>query len=515
MNLKKAELLLKRRIEELSKKHAVPSVESVTVSEDEDSDLVVVFSEPITAAFTDLLKQIECDVVTQAGSIVFLAVPVQWIATPSRSPWADIDPRARLTNALFDAGITDWVRIRLTEDNAALEVEFLEHPTAEQIAGLKVGYDVLTFDELVYTFVERTSGTEPQAEATPLVDPAKVEAKVRQCWAGGHGGKITALEAQTDPREFIITTVKPVPLNANLRNHGLALVKQIAPEITHVRVMDELWAKLLGTHTPVSTTVVFTATISDGDTERINPSDVECSADLLLQFYIENTTDEMSVNLNFPSMVAQYNALVDAGLLERVGDAVDLNTSKWQDYGITPEGRMFAAAMMDVGISIVDFLHEPDAEESGPDLDDRELEIEDLRRQVSELQHIIKTLTPVSNEWQTLRLVVERDPSITKHPKIAEQEALGWKVNHTQFATNGQDVLFVLMERTPQAATTPRYTSAYATAGTLSSNGRIERAIMQGSGRLEQIMIRDMNAEIEPTMNALATAFGVNPEAWR
>jgi len=77
----------------------------------------------------------------------------------------------------------------------------------------------------------------------------------------------------------------------------------------------------------------------------------------------------------------------------------------------------------------------------------------------------------------------------------------------SQFAPNGEDRLFVLMERKPQATPAPRYTSAYATAGALSSNGRIEQAIMQGSGRLEQIMIRDMNAEIADSARALRNAF--------
>lgn len=417
MNLKKAELRFKREWANaaVKLKRTLPEVEAVAPAV--DADIVVNFTGFPEA---DALDYTGCKCTTIMHNVAALIVPPEWVSAPTRLAYV-LTSKDALHNALLDAGIADWLDLRYTSDHAALEVEFLDHPTAEQITGLKVGYDVVTFDELVYTFVERTSGTEPQAEAAPLVDPAKVEAKVRQCWAGGHGGKITALEAQTDPREFIITTVKPVPLNANLRNHGLALVKQIAPDVTHVRVMDELWAKLLGTHKPVSTTVVFTATVSDGDTEPVSV---------------------------------------------------------------------------------------PDEPIQIPDLDDRDVELNALRTQVEELQEIIRAFTPVSNEWQTLRLTIKREGSaITAHPEIAAEEAKGWRVHHVQFAPNGEDRLFVLMERKPQAAPAPRYTSAYATAGALSSNGRIEQAIMQGSGRLEQIMIRDMNAEIADSARALRNAF--------
>lgn len=423
MNLKKAELRFKREWANAAKKlgRELPEVEAVAPAV--DADIVVNFTGFPEA---DALDYTGCKCTTIMHNVAALIVPPEWVSAPTRLAYV-LTSKDALHNALLDAGIADWLDLRYTSDHAALEVEFLDHPTAEQITGLKVGYDVVTFDELVYTFVERTSGTEPQAEAAPLVDPAKVEAKVRQCWAGGHGGKITALEAQTDPREFIITTVKPVPLNANLRNHGLALVKQIAPDVTHVRVMDELWAKLLGTHTPVLTTVVFTATISDDDTEPIT-------------------------------------APADPAPL--------------------------------------------------PELDERDLELNALKAQVDSLQEIIRTLTPVTDEWQTLKIALPKDGKIIAHPEIAAEQAKGWRIHHLQYAPNGEDRLFVFMERRAQAVTPLYRDSASAwTSGTW--NGREHRAIVSGSNRLEELMIRDMNAEIADSARALRNAFhALNPAGY-
>jgi len=419
MNLKKAELRFKREWANAAKKlgRELPQVEVVAPAI--AADIVVSFTGFPEA---DALDYTGCKCNSIVHNSAVLIVPPEWVSAPSRRMLVT-SAEDRLHNALLDAGVADWIDITSAEDGVNLTVNLLDILTGDQLAKLNAHYDVVLREQFhpAYSFAERTSGTEPQTEAAPLVDPAKVEAKVRQCWAGGHGGKIAAFEAQADPREFIVTTFKSVPLNANLRNHGLALVKQIAPEITHVRVMDELWAKLLGTHKPVSTTVVFTATVSDGDTEPVSV---------------------------------------------------------------------------------------PDEPIQIPDLDDRDVELNALRTQVEELQEIIRAFTPVSNEWQTLRLTIKREGSaITAHPEIAAEEAKGWRVHHVQFAPNGEDRLFVLMERKPQATPAPRYTSAYATAGALSSNGRIEQAIMQGSGRLEQIMIRDMNAEIADSARALRNAF--------
>lgn len=379
-------------------------------------DLMITLDGGVDGLAKSLLELTGCIVVLVIDRTAHVRVPDNWVTAPTRLMFA-ANGQERLYNALLEVGIADWLDIRLTTDQAALEVEFIEHPTAEQIAALKRDYDVLTFDELVYTFVERT--------AAPLVDPAKVEAKVRQCWAGGHGGKIASIEPTTDPREWIVTTVKPVPANANLRNHGLALVKQIAPEVTHVRIIDELWSKLLQKPAPAAVTETTEAPIvADGDTQSL------------------------------------------------------------------------------------------------PELDERDLEINALKAQVDSLQHIIKSMTPLTNEWQTLTLKVKREGTgITAHPEISEQEALGWRVHHVQYAPNGEDRLFVFMERRAQ---TQRETARHYAAGGYVTSGspfmRRETVVpVNGKGEwsIADAMIDTMNDELTPSMNALAAAFGVDLGAWR
>ena len=417
----------------------LPDVVSVTQSRFPDEyDVSVVFDQHVTA-YVDTFTEIGCVVDRLEYNVADLKLPAEWLAARERiasNPDITLSSFGKLHNALLDAGIADWLEIQLTPDQTALEVEFLDHPTAEQIAALKVGYDVLTFEELTYTFVERTGG-----QAAPLVDPAKVEAKVRQCWAGGHGGKIAALEAQADPREWIVTTVKPVPANANLRNHGLALVKQIAPEVSHVRVMDELWAKLLQ-KPAAATDTTEAATVADGDTQPIPE----------------------------------------------------------------PEPTPKAAPL--------------------PELDDRDVELNALRVQVEELQGILRALTPVTDEWQTLKLTLPKDGKVTAHPEIAAEQAKGWKIHHVQYAPNGEDRLFVFMERraVPQYQTV-RYATANHYAGDFSgtwkgsANGYVPEPtqiiISNGARSLKDSMIDAMNDEIAPSMNALASAFGVDPAAWR
>lgn len=407
----------------------LPEVVSVTQSRfPNEYDVSVVFDQHVTA-YAKTFAGMGCVVDRLEQNVADLKLPTNLMSAPTRLAFAfnEVD---RLHNALLDAGVSDWLDIRLTTDEKALEVEFLEHPTAEQIAALKVGYDVLTFEELTYTFVERTSG-----QTAPLVDPAKVEAKVRQCWAGGHGGKIAALEAQTDPREWIVTTVKPVPANANLRNHGLALVKQIAPEVSHVRVMDELWAKLLQKPAVVTDTTEA-ATVADGDTQPVNG--------------------------------VGWTRVADIG-----GD--------WP--GTAKD------------------------EPAAPELDERDVELNALRVQVEELQGILRALTPVTDEWQTLKLTLPKDGKVTAHPEIAAEQAKGWKIHHIQYAANGEDRLFVFMERRARVEP-PRYRMATMGAEAFPSYREINSGtITSYNSPLAQAMIADMNDELASSAQALANAF--------
>lgn len=423
MNIKKAELRFKREWAKVTSGKAAPHVRVLPVAEEDQAkaDLILQFDALATSAIEAYVSATGCQSLGSMGMAMLVKVPAEWLAAPTRLMFA-ANGQERLHNALLDAGIADWLDIRLTSDKAALEVEFIEHPTAEQIAALKRDYDVLTFDELVYTFVERT--------AAPLVDPAKVEAKMRQCWAGGHGGKIATIEPTTDPREWIVTTVKPVPANAQLRNHGLALVKQIAPEVTHVRITDDLWSKLLQKPAPAPETTATTeaAVVADTDTQPVTVTD----------------------------------------------------------------------------------------EPAAPEVDARDLELNALKAQVDSLQHIIKSMTPLTNEWQTLTLKVKREGTgITAHPEIAEQEALGWRVHHVQYAPNGEDRLFVFMDRRAQTQRTSLEEAGYVSriAAPRNGNGRYTE-IAPITVRYQQ-EIDAMNDELTPSMNALAAAFGVDLGAWR
>lgn len=498
MNIKKAELRFKREWAKVTSGKAAPHVRVLPVAEEDQdkADLILQFDVLATSAIEAYVSATGCQSLGSMGMAMLVKVPAEWVAAPTRLMFAATG-QERLHNALLDAGIADWLDIRLMTDQAALEVEFIEHPTAEQIAALKHDYDVLTFEELTYTFVERT--------AAPLVDPAKVEAKVRQCWAGGHGGKIATLEAQADPREFIVTTVKPVPANAQLRNHGLALVKQIAPEVSHVRITDDLWSKLLQKPAPAPETTATTeaAVVADTDTQPI--PEPEFSGDLLLhlgEVYLRMGKD-INIERTHP-LVSEYDALTAAG----VASKVELNG--WLFYQLAAEGESLVKAMLAAGVTLSDSAAPP------PELDERDLEINALKAQVDSLQHIIKSMTPLTNEWQTLTLKVKREGTgITAHPEIAEQEALGWRIHHVQYAPNGEDRLFVFMERRAKDEA-PRYkwANAYAAQAFEPMNGNHSMTITPVSVRYQQ-EIDAMNDELTPSMNALAAAFGVDLGAWR
>lgn len=396
----------------------LPEVVSVTQSRfPNEYDVSVVFDQHVTT-YVDTFTEIGCLVDRLEQNVADLKLPTNLMSAPTRLAFAfnEVD---RLHNALLDAGVSDWLDIRLTTDEKALEVEFLEHPTAEQIAALKVGYDVLTFEELTYTFVERTSG-----QAAPLVDPAKAEQRLRDAWGGARAGKILTVEATDNPRQFIVTTRIPIPASARFSDHGLTQIELIDSSKARIEIGALIWSKLLEAAKPIPavTDTTEAATVADGDTEPL----------------------------------------------------------------ISPEPAPL------------------------PELDERDLEINALKAQVEQLQGIVRTLTPVTSEWQTLRLTIKREGTgLTAHPEIAEQEALGWQVHTVQYAPNGEDRLLVLMERKPRAGLPPRladHTSAWTRANN-GANGRESRMIVSGSGDLYDIMIRDMNAELADTANALRNAF--------
>lgn len=419
MNIKKAELRFKREWANAAKKlkRELPQVE--TVAPAIDADIVVSFTGFPEA---DALDYTGCKCTTIMNNAAALIVPPEWVSAPTRHLFAET-PADFLHNALLGAGITDWLGIRVTDDGAALEVEFLDHPTTEQIAALKAHYDVLTFDELVYTFVERTS--------TPLVSPLTVETRLRAAWGGARAGKIQSIEATDNPRRWLVTTAKSIPANANFLDHGLEQIELWAAERRAlVEITPPLWSKILASAAPPPATTDTTeaAIVADTDTQPIP----------------------------------------------------------------TPEAT------------------------PPPELDDRDLELNALKAQVDSLQDIIRALTPIANEWQTLRLTIKREGSnITAHPEIAEQERQGWRVHHIQYAPNGEDRLFVLMERRGQAEPKPRYLSASSRvhgvrdlewSPIINTNG-------MGSG-LAESMIRSMNDELADSATGLWNAFqrmGVTP----
>jgi hypothetical protein len=332
----------------------------------------------------------------------------------------------RLHNALLDAGVADWVEIRRADDGVNLIAELFDTLTSNQVDALKPRYDVVLHpaNSFIYSFAERVA-------VAPLVDPAKVEKRLRQAWSNAHAGKIAAIGSTEDPREWIVTTEKSQPLHSGLNAHGIEHVKMIGDDskTSRVRIGSKIWLELLEAGkpapTPETTATTEAAVVADGDTQPI-PDPVPEAAPL-------------------------------------------------------------------------------------PELDERDLEINALKAQVDSLQHIIKSMTPLTNEWQTLTLKVKRDGTgITAHPEIAEQEALGWKVHHVQFVTNGEDRLFVFMERRAKDEA-PRYkwANAYAAQAFEPMNGNHSMTITPVSVRYQQEIDR-MNDELTPSMNALAAAFGVS-----
>lgn len=142
-----------------------------------------------------------------------------------------------------------------------------------------------------------------------------------------------------------------------------------------------------------------------------------------------------------------------------------------------------------------------------PELDERDLEIAALKTQVESLQGIIRVLTPVTDEWQTLKLTLPKDGKVTAHPEIAAEQAKGWKIHHIQYAANGEDRLFVFMERRARVEP-PRYRMATMGAEASPSYREINSGtITSYNSPLAQAMIADMNDELASSAQALANAF--------
>lgn len=210
-------------------------------------DLCVTFNPVVDET---LIRLTGCGVVNAVAGSAFLLAPTEWVSAPSRILFPDT-PVDRLHNLLLDAGVADWVGIRSAE-NALLEVEFAERPADRQVDALKAKYEIITRDGLTYTFSERTTDV-PLGIELPAVnpDPAKVEQRLREAWAGAHGGKIARVEHTDDSRAFIVETVKPVPMIARFRDHGLSQLDVLSPTRTKVYLRDELWEKLLPPAPPV------------------------------------------------------------------------------------------------------------------------------------------------------------------------------------------------------------------------------------------------------------------------
>jgi len=400
----------------------LPDVQAITQSRFPDEyDVSVVFDQHVTA-YVDTFTEIGCVVDRLEYNVADLKLPAAWLAVRERiesNPDLTLSPLGKLNNALLDAGIADWLEIQLTPDQTALEVEFLDHPTAEQIAALKRGYDVLTFEELTYTFVERTSG-----QTAPLVDPAKAEQRLRDAWGGARAGKILTVEATDNPRQFIVTTRIPIPASARFSDHGLTQIELIDPSKARIEIGALIWSKLLEAAKPIPavTDTTEAATVADGDTQPIPE----------------------------------------------------------------PEPTPKAAPP--------------------PELDDRDVELNALRVQVEELQGILRALTPVTDEWQTLKLTLPKDGKVTAHPEIAAEQAKGWKIHHLQYAVNGEYNLFVFMERRARVEP-PRYRMATMGAEAFPSYREINSGtITSYNSPLAQAMIADMNDELASSANALRNA---------
>lgn len=463
-------------------------------------DLMITLDGGVDGLVKSLLELTGCIVVLVIDRTAHVRVPDNWVTAPTRLMFAATG-QERLHNALLDAGIADWLDIRLTTDKAALEVEFIEHPTSEQIAALKHDYDVLTFEELTYTFVERT--------AAPLVSPLTVETRLREAWGGSRAGKILAVEATDNPRQWLVTARKTIPNNARFADHGLKQIELWASENKAlIEIGDALWSKLLQKPSPAPETTATTeaAIVADTDTQPI--PEPEFSGDLLMhlgEVYLRMGKD-INIERTHP-LVSEYDALTAAGVASKV------ELDGWLFYQLTAEGEALVKAMLAAGATL------SDSAAPSPELDERNLEINQLKTQVENLYEIIRSLTPVTDEWQTVKITLPKDGKVIAHPEIAAEQAKGWDVHHVNYISNGEDRLYVLMVKRGKAK--HEMTRHYAAGGYVTSSSPFMRrdtvVPVNGKGEwsIADAMIDAMNDELTPSMNALAAAFGVDLGAWR
>jgi|GEM_PF-3604857 len=247
MNLKKVEALFERAWTKATAGKLVPTVVdiSVTGSEWGGADLVISFDAPITPELAALVDMTGCKVAEYRGTSITVQAPTEWVSAPTRRMFVLTDKDA-LQNALIDAGVSDWIAIDSAADGT-LRVEFLDTLTDAQINTLKVGYELIIQEGKrgeIYLLSPRTTDV-PLGIQTPFPDPAKVEERMRVAWGSARAGKIAKVEATDNPRQWIVTTVRPIPMNAKLGNHGLAQLELYEPTRARVGISQALWDKLM------------------------------------------------------------------------------------------------------------------------------------------------------------------------------------------------------------------------------------------------------------------------------
>ena len=497
MNLKRIERHFTRAWANAAAKlgRALPELVSLAESETPTYDVIATFKGSVQNA-EDAFRLTGATVFSAAGPTAALILPAGWVGAPSRL-FLPETPLDRLHNALLDAGIADW--IELSEADDTFIVELLDTTTLGQLDALKSRYDIAipSPDMPICTLRERFA-----------IDPANVETMLRVRWGGAHAGKIDAIEHTNDPREFVVVTRKPVPLAARLADHGIQQKQQIEPTRIHVRIMDALWEKIEAAHRRngnAGAPLIDPVSILDPFAPPLD--DVECSADLLVQFYNDSKSRGVSVNMNAPHVIAEYDALVRSGYLTRT------ESPGWVDYQMTDDGE-------ELGYHL--FYHEnlyvypplPDPTPEPPPLDERDLLIADLKTAligkdalIGALKSQLAALHVESTEWQTLRLPVSKDGRITAHPEIAEQEAFGWRVHTVTFAANGEDKLFVLMKRDPKRQIVFHPVETARVNVTASNGWHGETIIIPEPPRspIADAMIREMDADIAPLARAFVS----------
>jgi len=246
MNLKKVEALFERAWTQASVGNLVPTVVDISVTGSEwGADLVISFDAPITPELAALVDMTGCKVTEYRGTSITVQAPTEWVSAPTRRMFVLTDKDA-LRNALIDAGVSDWIAIDSAADGT-LRVEFIDLPAPAQIDALKVGYELIIQEGErgeIYLLSPRTTDV-PLGIQTPFPDPAKVEARMRVAWGSARAGKIAKVEATDNPRQWIVTTVKPIPLNAKLGNHGLTQLELYEPTRARVGINQALWDKLM------------------------------------------------------------------------------------------------------------------------------------------------------------------------------------------------------------------------------------------------------------------------------